>query len=231
MPVPLRRPLDFLVVADHSEYMGLYPMLAEGHPDLLASETGARWARAHRRGQAVAGRRRVRDGIAIGQGPDREPAFQRSVWDRVIDNAERYDDPGRFTAFIGYEWSSMPAGANLHRIVLFADGADKVAQVDSLPLDRQSRSRGTLALPRRLRADRRAAACWRSRITATSAPVACSSSSIRREALHEGLRRRSARAGSRSSRPPRSRATARRRPFSRPTTSSRTTAPGTPRRG
>jgi len=129
MRVALRRPLDFLVVADHSEYMGLFPMLEQGHPDLLASETGRRWAqlmKEGRRGQVGA---EFAMGLPSGRELIKSPAFQRSVWDRVIANAERYDDPGRFTAFIGYEWSSMPAGANLHRIVLFADGAKEASQV------------------------------------------------------------------------------------------------------
>ena len=129
MPVRLRRPLDFLVVADHSEYMGLYPMLAEKHPDLLASETGARWARLIEEGKRSQVGAEFAMGLPSGQDLIESPAFQRAVWDRVIANAERYDDPGRFTAFIGYEWSSMPGGANLHRIVLFADGAEQTSQV------------------------------------------------------------------------------------------------------
>ena len=129
MQVALHRPLDFLVVADHSEYMGLYPMLSEGRPDLLASETGRRWAelfKAGNRGQIGA---EIARGLPSGIDLIESPAFSRAVWDRVIANAERYDEPGRFTAFIGYEWSSMPAGANLHRIVLFRDGAEETSQV------------------------------------------------------------------------------------------------------
>ena len=129
MRVALRRPLDFLVVADHSEYMGLYPMLEEGQPDLLASETGERWARLLEEGKRSQVGAEFALGLPAGRDLIGSPAFQRSVWDRVIANAERFDDPGRFTAFIGYEWSSMPGGANLHRIVLFADGAEETSQV------------------------------------------------------------------------------------------------------
>jgi len=128
-PVRLRRPLDFLVVADHSEYMGLYPMLEAKDPVLLANETGARWAALIAEGKRAQVGSEFAMGLPSGQDLIKSPAFQRSVWQRVIENAERHDDPGRFTAFVGYEWSSMPRGANLHRIVLFADGADKVSRV------------------------------------------------------------------------------------------------------
>jgi hypothetical protein len=57
-------------------------------------------------------------------------AFSRSMWQKVISNAELYNDPGRFTAFIGYEWTSNRGAANLHRIVLFRDGADKAGQAE-----------------------------------------------------------------------------------------------------
>ncbi|MEZ4331374.1 MAG: DUF3604 domain-containing protein [Myxococcota bacterium] len=128
-PVRLSRPLDFLVVADHSEYMGLYPMLEAHDPDLLANETGARWAGLIEEGKRAQVGAEFAMGLPSGQDLIRSPAFQRSVWRRVIENAERHDDPGRFTAFVGYEWSSMPRGANLHRIVLFADGAQRASQV------------------------------------------------------------------------------------------------------
>ena len=128
-PVRLRRPLDFLVLADHSEYMGLYPMLEAKDPDLLANATGARWAKLIAEGKRAQVGAEFAMGLPSGQDLIASPAFQASVWKRVIENAERHDEPGRFTAFIGYEWSSMPKGANLHRIVVFADGADRVSRV------------------------------------------------------------------------------------------------------
>lgn len=128
-PVRLRRPLDFLVLADHSEYMGLYPMLEAKDPDLLANATGKRWAKLIEDGKRAQVGAEFAMGLPSGQDLIASPAFARSVWRRVIENAERHDDPGRFTAFVGYEWSSMPRGANLHRIVVFADGAKEVSQV------------------------------------------------------------------------------------------------------
>jgi hypothetical protein len=66
-----------------------------------------------------------------------DPKVKRSVWDDVVDIASKYNQPGTFTALNGYEWSTIstgkdgsgPAGANLHRVVIFRDGPDRVKQV------------------------------------------------------------------------------------------------------
>jgi len=122
--VRLRRPLDFLLVSDHSEYLGLYPMLEEGYPALLATETGQRWRQLIDEGR----RGRVGGEFAASLSSGRDLVGDRSfvphVWKQVVANADRMNEPGIFTAFIGYEWTSMPGTANLHRNVLFRDGAD-----------------------------------------------------------------------------------------------------------
>jgi hypothetical protein len=127
--IALRRPLDFLVVSDHSEYMGIYPMLEQRLQALLATEAGARWAKLVEEGKRSQVGAEFALGLPDGKDLIDSPSFSRTVWDGVIANAERYNDPGRFTTFIGYEWTSMPAGANLHRVVLFSDGAAETSQV------------------------------------------------------------------------------------------------------
>jgi len=59
----------------------------------------------------------------------KNPQVKRSIWERFTKISERYNEPGRFSAFIGFEWSSVPQGNNLHRVVVFRDGAERANQV------------------------------------------------------------------------------------------------------
>ncbi len=129
VPTRISRPLDFLAVTDHSEYMGLVQGLAEGNELLRAQEAGARWGEMMDNGQGaeVMGEI-VSDGIQNIQRLS-APEFERSVWEDIIDAAEAHYEPGRFTTFVGYEYTSTPKGDNLHRVVLFRDGRERVAQV------------------------------------------------------------------------------------------------------
>jgi hypothetical protein len=67
--------------------------------------------------------------IVKGNNPLTDENLTRSVWEEIIDHAEAHNQPGAFTAFIGYEWSAAPAGNNLHRVVVMRDGGDKAKQV------------------------------------------------------------------------------------------------------
>ena len=129
-PVQLIRPLDFLVVTDHAEFIGLAPMIHESHPELLADPWGS-WV--HERfhsgpeGRVEAYGNIIEHGIR-GDNPFSSDEIARSFWVNFVEKAEAYNEPGRFTAMTGFEWTSTPAGDNLHRVVIFRDGADKTGQ-------------------------------------------------------------------------------------------------------
>jgi hypothetical protein len=127
------RPLDFLVVSDHAENLGLSPMIAESNADLLKSEWGKKFYDLVKAGEGYeAFRLWGTEALAKNTDLIKSPKMQRTVWDRQIAAAEKFNEPGRFTAFIGYEWTSinnMEKPSNLHRVVIFKDGADKTSQV------------------------------------------------------------------------------------------------------
>jgi hypothetical protein len=127
----LIRPLDFLVVSDHSEYMGLAPMLQSGDPALLADPVGRRWYDMFNAGQeqAYAAFREVVQSVTEGKLLVKNPEVMRTVWQQNNAIADEFNNPGQFTAFIGYEWSSLPGGRNLHRVVIFRDDASSANQV------------------------------------------------------------------------------------------------------
>ena len=127
----LRRPHDFLVVSDHAEYLGIALMLRDGDPALLADPNGKRWYDQFRKGgqDALDAALEVVDDIGKRNQRFKNPAAQRTSWDQVIAAAETHNEPGKFTAFIGFEWTSMPKSANLHRVVIFRDGGDRARRV------------------------------------------------------------------------------------------------------
>ncbi len=132
LQVRLSRPLDFLVVADHSDNMGFFPRLNSGDPEMLADPDGKRWYDMIQAGgqTSVAAAIEIIEAFSQGTFPDAlasPPGSQayRSAWEETIDAADKYNDPGRFTAFIGYEWTSNTAGNNLHRVVVYRDDAIK----------------------------------------------------------------------------------------------------------
>jgi hypothetical protein len=131
--VRLIRPLDFLVVADHAENLGLAPKIAESNSELLKNK----WGRmVHDMVKAGNGRgafqQWLADAVTVNKDPINNSKMTRTVWDRQIAYAEEYNEPGRFTALIGFEWSSIATSetpGNLHRVVIFEDGGDKVGRV------------------------------------------------------------------------------------------------------
>jgi len=121
-PLKIKVPLDWYVVSDHAEYLGALPLMED--PDSPISK--------HPLAAAVTGDdpkasfdayTEIQNGIYYHK-PDPmlgDPALARTVWSEVVKIADRHNDPGRFTTFAGYEWTSAPDYRNMHRIVLFAD--------------------------------------------------------------------------------------------------------------
>ena len=132
----LARPLDFLVIADHSDGLGFVKKLADAPRFLLPNDTMKRWHDMFNAGPEQSAR-------AMGEMIDSagDPAMKkladpkklaedsREIWQEHLRTVEEYNEPGRFTAFIGFEYTSMPNGNNLHRVVMFRDGADKAGKV------------------------------------------------------------------------------------------------------
>jgi hypothetical protein len=134
-PAKLSRPLDFLVVADHSDNMGFFPDLFAGKPEVLAQPMGRKWYEMIQNGKGADAALEIISEFSQGTFP-KELMYlpgtrpYKGAWHETIEAAETYNEPGRFTAFIGYEWTSLDKGNNLHRNVIFRDNADKASQVE-----------------------------------------------------------------------------------------------------
>jgi hypothetical protein len=133
MRVRLIRPLDFLVVADHAENLGLAPFIAESNPELLKTEWGKAVHDMVKAGDSRgAFQKWIGEAVTPGKDQIANPKMARSAWDREIDFADQYNEPGRFTALIGFEWTSIATNktpGNLHRVVIFKDGRDEASKV------------------------------------------------------------------------------------------------------
>jgi hypothetical protein len=130
LPARLNRPLDFLVVTDHAENLGLATAIAESNPELLKSPWGKMVHDYVKQGQGAKAYDAWMKGALTNTDPLKDqPGFAQTMWMRATAAAEKYNEPSRFTAFIGYEWSSTTYGNNLHRNVIFRDGKDKADQI------------------------------------------------------------------------------------------------------
>jgi hypothetical protein len=132
--VKLSRPLDFLVVADHSDGFGFFPTLMAGDPVLLATPQGRKWYDQINSGHGAEAAMDIIMSFGKGQLPKGFPlpgtTAYRSAWQEIIKAAEAYNDPNRFTAFIGFEWTSNTGGNNLHRNVIFRENGAKAGLVE-----------------------------------------------------------------------------------------------------
>ncbi len=137
VPVRLSRPMDFLVVSDHAEGLGIMYQVYDSNPAFMGDSVVRRWSRALRVGGKAGGDATNELVSAQAQGtlppvfkdPKVVVPIMRTVWQQYTATAERFNEPGRFTAMIGYEWTSVPGGNNLHRNVLFRDNKDRADQI------------------------------------------------------------------------------------------------------
>ncbi|MFV0475295.1 MAG: DUF3604 domain-containing protein [Pikeienuella sp.] len=132
VPARLQKPYDFMVVADHAENLGLPAALSQGDEALVENEWGRRIAEiyAPRTFEAMTSAYEFWiEAVNTGDDPLAGTAFGQTMWERVTEAAERHNNPGAFTAFIGFEWTSQPGGANMHRNVIFRDGKAQADQI------------------------------------------------------------------------------------------------------
>lgn len=144
LPIKLSRPLDWLVVADHSDMMGIAADIQKGTPNILAEPKGKEWHEGFKKGGQAAGEAAFDLITNFSQMTlpeklvnDYSPGSKvyDNLWDKIIKTADEYNEPGRFTALIGFEWTSVPKGFNLHRNVILRDDKTRAGQV--LPLTTQ----------------------------------------------------------------------------------------------
>ncbi len=133
--VQLIRPLDFLAITEHAEMIGLATAMRSSDPRLLADEWGRQTHDRFNSGQE--GRMAAfADIINISTVEGRDPTaglgLDGDIWRDIVETVDAYNQPGAFTAIAGFEWTSTPKGDNLHRVVLFGDGAEKTSQTQPL---------------------------------------------------------------------------------------------------
>ena len=117
--------------------MGFALDLIDGKQHLLAEEKGREWYDMMQSGEGVAAAMDIIDLFATGRFPEGIGRYYlpgaapyRATWERVVNAAEEYNEPGRYTAFIGYEWTSLVEANNLHRVVIYRDGGDRALQAE-----------------------------------------------------------------------------------------------------
>jgi len=141
IPARLARPLDWLVVTDHAENLGLPAALSDMDPALIDTAWGAELAEIVAPGtmeDRIKGYEFWINTLGTGEDPLAGTPFGKTMWERATEAAEMHNEPGLFTAMIGFEWTSNPDGNNLHRNVIYRDGkslADQVVPVSAYDTD------------------------------------------------------------------------------------------------
>ncbi len=135
VPARLSRPLDWVVMTDHSDSMGFTSEIRAGNEDLMQEDLLKKWNQVMNGDDFDAIVATAMDAIqrqGNGTLPEvaKDPDFLQSVWEKYTTIIEEYNEPGRFTAFIGYEWTPNPGpGNNMHRNLVYRDGKKVADQV------------------------------------------------------------------------------------------------------
>lgn len=132
VPARLIRPLDFLVISDHAEFLGLAPLIQAADPELLRDPEGRAFFEMVASGRGAEAYRRWERNTEEGRETLTNRRLLSTPWRKIIDAVDRFNQPGVFTTFHGFEWTPTPDQRNLHRVVVFRDGAAEARQV--LPL-------------------------------------------------------------------------------------------------
>lgn len=118
----IKTPLDFYMVADHAEYMGVFNQMANPESPLSKIELAKAVTSPDANVRMQAFSSVLRDMSAGKSDPQlSDPALARTVWAEIIKAADANYVPGKFTTFAGFEWTSNPQKRNLHRVVVFRD--------------------------------------------------------------------------------------------------------------
>ncbi len=155
--VQIGTPLDFLVVSDHAEFLGVIREIHSGDGvdtselglwDIIRAEAAA-WYLNYRLDEGTALElfrsilpppltvREAATSVQLGGDANVLPDMvdtQVNTWRSLTSIADEHNAPGEFTAFIGWEWSSIPGGANLHRVVMTDGGAEQAQQFQPMSL-------------------------------------------------------------------------------------------------
>ena len=140
-PAQLDRPLDFLVIADHSDGLGATKRLYDAPRMLIRDQTLLRWHDMMHESPRGSQRAVAELITAAANGtlpaalrdPERQAKATEEIWQDHLRTIDRFNEPGKFTALAGFEYTLMPDGNNLHRVLVFRDGSAKTSQVRPFP--------------------------------------------------------------------------------------------------
>jgi hypothetical protein len=135
-PVRLQTPMDFFMITDHSDGMGAIVDILKGAPNIVADPIGKHLHDEFAKGGDAAGQAAKEMTALFAQGKvppalnyqPGNPAY-KTTWEDIVQAAEEFNEPGKFTTMIAFEWTSLVKGNNLHRNVIFRDNADKTTQI------------------------------------------------------------------------------------------------------